>query len=191
MHGVGGNDDHESACADRHTAFGEEVAQPFHGAADSLLRGVFGRAEDFRNLVGGLALEVTQQQRVAIWFAQLAERGVEMRGDVFPDDVRFGGKQIIHDGGLLFASAAPHVGADGLRGDVLRGAMQPTGQHRTIRELGEVFRERDEHALSYIFREVRITNHPQRGGIDEIHMAAHQLGERWFGAVFRVGAQQL
>ena len=112
-----------------------------------------------------------------------------MRGDLFPDGVGF--VQFVHGGGLLFAGAAAHVGADGLRGDVLRGAMQPTGQHRTIRELGEVFRERDEHALSYIFREVRITNHPQRGGIDEIHMAAHQLGERWFGAVFRVGAQQL
>ncbi len=45
--------------------------------------------------------------------------------------------------------------------------------------------------LELLFSEVRITNHPQRGGMDEIHVAAHQLGERRFGAVFSVGAQQL
>lgn len=84
-----------------------------------------------------------------------------------------------------------HIGADGLRGDVLRRAIQPTGQHRAIHELAGVFRKGDEHALGYVFREMRIANHAQRGGMDEIHIAAHQLGERRFGAVFSVGEQQL
>jgi len=119
----------------------------------------------------------------------LAERIVEMRRDVFPGGIGF--VQFVHGGGLLFPGAAPHVGADGLRGDVLRGAMQPTGEHRAIRELGGVLREREEHALRHIFSEMRIANHAQRGGIDEIHVAAHQLGKRRFGAAFSVSAQQL
>ena len=69
--------------------------------------------------------------------------------------------------------------------------MQPAGQHRAIRELGGVFREGDEHALGHVLSEVRIANHAQRRGIDEIQMAAQQFGERRFGAVFSVGAQQL
>jgi len=59
-------------------------------------------------------------------------------------------------GSLLFAGATAHICADGLRGDVLRAAMQPTGQHRAIHELSGAFREGDEHPLGYVFSEVRI-----------------------------------
>ena len=114
-----------------------------------------------------------------------------MWGDVFLNGVGFGGKQFVHDGSCLFAGTAAHVSADGLRGDVLRGAMQPTGQYRAIRELGGVFREGDEHTLGHVLSEVRIAHHAQRGRIDEIHVAAHQFSERRFRAVFSVGAQQL
>lgn len=57
--------------------------------------------------------------------------------------------------------------------------------------LSSLIRERDEYALGYVFSKMRIANHAERGRIDEIHMAAHQNGERRFGAVFSVGAQQL
>ena len=115
--------------------------------------------------------------------------GIERIG--LTGDRDHGGKQFIHGGDLLFAGATAHISADGLSGDVLRGATQPTGQHRAIHELGGVFRECGEHALGHVLSEVRIANHAQRGGIDEIHLAAHQLGECRFGAVFSVGAQQL
>ena len=37
------------------------------------------------HLAGGLAFEVAQQHRVAVRFAQLTQRGIKLRGDVFPD----------------------------------------------------------------------------------------------------------
>ncbi|MEI2725816.1 MAG: hypothetical protein V9H26_20565 [Verrucomicrobiota bacterium] len=144
-----------------------------------------------RHLARGLPFKVAEQHRVPVRLAQFAERSVELRSDVFPKGVWFGGEQFVHGGDLLFANPAAHIGADGLRGDVLRGAMQPTGQHRAIHELGGAAGEREEHALGHILCEVRVTNHAQRGGMDEIHMPTHQFGERRIGALLRVGAQQL
>ena len=80
-----------------------------------------------RHLAGGLALEVTEQQGLSVPLAQLPEGGIEMRGDVLPARVGFGGKQFIHGGGLLFAGTTAHIGADGVRREVLRSAMQPAG----------------------------------------------------------------
>jgi hypothetical protein len=45
-------------------------------------------------------------------------------------------------------------------------------------ELPGVLRQRHKHALGHVFGLVRIANHPQRRGIDEVNMTAHQLGER-------------
>jgi hypothetical protein len=73
----------------------------------------------------------------------------------------------------------------------VRASLRRVLRFRAIHELGGVFRECDEHALGHVLSEVRIANHAQRGGIDEIHVTAHQLGKGRFGAVFSVGAQQL
>ena len=57
--------------------------------------------------------------------------GIELRSDFFP-----GGFSIAilgHDGGFLFTGSAAHFTSDGVRGDVPRGAMQPTGENRMIR----------------------------------------------------------
>src|SRR5205823_3420861 len=114
-----GDDDNESARTDGDAAFGEVFAKAFDRTADALLRGVFAGAEGLRYLARRFAFKVAQQQRVAVRLAQLAKRGVEMRGNVLPSGVGFAGKQLVHSGGLLFAGATAHIGADGLRGDVL------------------------------------------------------------------------
>ena len=67
--------------------------------------------------------------------------------------------------------------------------MQPAGQYPTICELSGILRERYKHALGDILGEVRIANHSQRGGINEIHVPAHQFGEGRFRAALSVGAQ--
>jgi len=64
-----------------------------------------------------------------------------------------------------------------LRGDVLSGAMQPTGEYGTVRELRGIFSERDKGALRHILRQVRIANHPQRGGINKVNVPADQFGK--------------
>ncbi len=114
-----------------------------------------------------------------------------MRGNVFPRGVRFGGKQLVHDDGLLFAGAAAHVRADGFRGNVLRGAMQPAGQHPAIGDSSGAFREGNEHPLRHVLGQVRIGYHPHRSGMDQVHVPAHQFSERRFGAGFGPGVQQL
>jgi hypothetical protein len=52
-------------------------------------------------------------------------------------------------------------------------------------------RQGHKHPLGHIFSEVRIANHPQRGGMDEIHMAAHQFGKRRFRMASGVSPQEL
>jgi len=52
-------------------------------------------------------------------------------------------------------------------------------------------RQGRKHKLRRVLGLLRITYHSQRGGIDEIHMAAHQFGKGRFRAFFGVGAQQL
>ena len=69
--------------------------------------------------------------------------------------------------------------------------MQPAGHYPAICELSGILRERNKHALGDILGEMGIANHAQRGGINEIHVAAHQFGKGRFRAFFGVSAQQL
>jgi hypothetical protein len=79
--------------------------------------------------------KVAQEQRVAVRIAQLARGCVEVRGNVFPSSAGFGSRPVIHGGGLRFMGSAPHIGTNGVGGEVLGRAMQPTGQDRALREL--------------------------------------------------------
>ena len=191
LHGVGGDDDDQSAGADGDAAFGKQFPQTFDGAIDAFLRGLVTDAESLRHFVRGFLFEVAEQESIAVRLAQFTESVVELRSDLFPVVVGRGGEQIIHDGSLLFADPAADVGADGLRRDVLRGAMQPAGQHRAVGELTRVFRESDEDTLRHVLGEVRITHHAQRGRIDEIDVAPHEFREGGLGPPFGVLSQKL
>ena len=120
----------KSARADGDAAFGEEFAQAFDGAVDALLGGLFARAESLRHLAGGLAFKIAQQQRVAVRLAQLAQRGVEMRGDVFPGGVRIR-RKAIHSWQRPPVRGRGGAHRSGRLGrEILRRAMQPAGQDR-------------------------------------------------------------
>ena len=138
LDGVGGDEHDESAGAGGDAAFGQQFAQAFHRAAHALLRRLFARAERLRHLARRLALEVAQQQGVAVRLAQLAQSRVEVRGKLFPASAGFGGKQIIHSSSLLFTGAAAHIGTHGVGREVLRRAMQPAGQDGPLRELSRL-----------------------------------------------------
>jgi len=99
----------------------------------------------FRRLVQTLALEAgdhtvsrsigrNTSQLVHVYpsfHTRFTESGIELGSDFFPGRVRFSGRDLVHDSGLLFASAAADIRADGLGGNVLGRAMQPTGEHGT------------------------------------------------------------
>ena len=128
---------------------------PDKGAAMACLEkvGMSGFADrQISQLSGG------QQQRVAVRFAQLAEGGVKVRSDLFPSGIGFGGKQLIHGGGFLFADATAHFGANGFGGEIPRRAMQPPSQYGAAQKLSGIGRQGHKRALRHIFRQMRIAN---------------------------------
>ena len=158
--------------------FREKFTQPFHGAADALLCGLVADAENLRHLLRRLAFEVTQQQGLAVRLAQLAQRGIQMRCDVFPAGIRFGGKQFVHGNGLLFTIATAYLGADGIGGEVLCRAMQPAGQNRPVGQLWRIFCEGHKYTLGHVLGQVCVPDHSQRGGINEVNVPADEFGKR-------------
>ena len=156
----------------------------FHEAAVRDAQG----AADLGKIV---SLEIAQQDRFAIGLAELAQRLIEVRGNPLPSGLGIVAHQSVHGHGFLFAGPAPFDGAHRLCGDVSRGGMQPSRQRGTPGQLRRTSRQREEHALGYVFGEVWITNDSSGGGMDEIKMAPHQFGKGRFGAPVSVGAQEL
>ena len=117
------------------------------------------------------------------------QRVVEMRRDLFPDGIGF--VQFIHGGGLLFPSTAPHIGADGVGCQILSCTVQPAGQDETSGKPWSILRQGHKHTLRNVFGQVRVPNHPQRGGIDEVNVPPHQFGKRRLRPALGVIAQEL
>ncbi len=114
-----------------------------------------------------------------------------MRSDAVPGGVGFGGKQFIHGGSLQFAGATAHIGSYNFGREVLRRTMQPTRQDGAVGELSRVLCQCQEYSLGDVLGQVRVANHPYRGGMNEIDVAPHQFGESRFAAAFGVVAQEL
>ncbi len=69
--------------------------------------------------------------------------------------------------------------------------MQPTGQDRAFRELPGILRQSQKDGLRYVLGQMRIANHPQRGGINQVNVPARQFGEVGFGLAIRIVSQEL
>ena len=114
-----------------------------------------------------------------------------MRSDLFPGGVGFVIEQFIHDGSLLFTGAAAFGGTHGLDGDVMGRSVQPTRQHRVVYQLRCASGQGDKRRLGHVFRKMGITNHPQRCGVDPVHVPPNQFSEGVLRALIRVGSQQV
>ena len=172
-------------------ALGQVFAKTIDGSIDSLLGCLAADAEDLSHPLRRLALEVAEHDGIAIRLAQDTECIIQMRRDLFPGGVGLVSEQFIHDRGLLFTGATALDGAHRLDGDILCRAMQPTRQHRTLHQLGCVTCEGHENGLGHVLCQVRITDHSQRSGIDQIHVPPSQFGKGVFRALFQVSPQQL
>jgi hypothetical protein len=91
---------------------------------------------------------------------------------------------------VLLAGAAADVGADGVEGKILRGAMKPAGQNTTARQLRRMASEGDEDGLGHILGGLLVADHAQGGGINEIDVSADQIGKGGLRPVFGVIAQE-
>jgi len=59
------------------------------------------------------------------------------------------------------------------------------------RKLTRIPRQSQKHLLRHVLGQVRVANHPQRGGIDEVNVSAHEFGKRRFRPSPGVIAQKL
>ena len=97
----------------------------------------------------------------------------------------------VHGVGLLFALLPPAFGAHSVRHRETRGAVQPAGEMNDAVGLGALRGERGEHGLGDVGREGGVAAElAERGAVDEIHVAAHDLGKRLFGGVMRVALEE-
>ena len=100
------------------------------------------------------------------------------------------GEDLVHGNSLLFTGAPAHLRADSFPREISRGAMQPALQRSARAELPCLLRQRYKNILSYILRNICVTHHPQRRGINQINMPTDEFSKRSLGFLFRVFIKQ-
>ena len=193
MHGVGGDDDGESARADGNAAFGEEFAQAFHGAAHAFLRGIVGSAQGDANFAEGLLLEVAEQYGGAIGFIERSHGFVKQGFDMRP--VGSGGVHGIQVGGDLLAQLSAGFAADDINGGAARDLIEPGGQSgregRGGRQFCGVAGEVGEDGLGDFLGELRGADLSESGGMDQVDVPANKFRKGGFGVVAGIAREQL
>ncbi|MGA2029835.1 MAG: hypothetical protein ABSG87_07160, partial [Verrucomicrobiota bacterium] len=66
MNGVGGNQNGQPARANRYVSLREKFAQPFHGAAHALLRGVIGNFQTLADFTQVFIFKIAEQNHGAV-----------------------------------------------------------------------------------------------------------------------------
>ena len=183
--------DGASQCRRRqhHAPPGEHLAHLFQRPADAHLRRFFGRPQDGGHFPVVLALQKTQHDGVAIFFAQVADDLIQDGGLVPP---RFFGMVVgvgLH-AGLLLAADAPDFAAHIIGRCQPRRLEQPTGQHRPGIERTGFAGEDDENRLGDFLRLVMVAGVAQRRRINQVDMPPHERGKRLLGMTRRVFPQQ-
>jgi hypothetical protein len=78
---------------------------------------------------------------------------------------------------LAFSRETVEVSASHVVAFVTAAAVQPSHHARTLSDAGSFARERDEHRLSRILREMRIAEPPKVNGVDKTDPTLDQLPE--------------
>ena len=167
----------------------ESLAQLFHRAHDALLRRLFRHAERYADFAQAAAVHVAQKNRVAIRAAELGKRFIDDRGHLPPGFIS--GTELLHIERLLFAPLPPEFRTGRPHSDKARGLEQPTRQHRAAAQGSGLAREKDEHGLGHILRQLRVLDLPQRAGVDQPRVPLHERMERRLRFVPRVGLDEL
>ncbi len=189
MDGVDRNDSSEADGTDGDAAFVEEFAQALDSAVDTLLRGIIGGAEGGADFTEGFVLEVAEQDGGAVGLVERVHGFVEQGFDVRP--IGGGGVHGIHLGGDLFAQLAAGLAADDVNGGAAGDLIKPRGEDGIGRKAAGVAGEVGEDGLGDFLGELRGADLAERGGMDEIEVAADDLGEGVFGAVAGIAREQL
>lgn len=98
----------------------------------------------------------------------------------------------VHGNGGLLASLTATLGADGLRRGEAGVPIEPAAERGDVGRRASLAGQIGEDGLGDILDQVRVAAHqPQRGGIDQVDVALHQLTEGLLGAALGILAQQL
>ena len=89
----------------------------------------------------------------------------------------------IHLGGDLFARLAAGFTAHDVNGRAAGDLIEPCGEDGVRLEVAGVAREVGEDGLGDFLGELRRADLAERGGMDEINMAANEFSERIFGVL--------
>ena len=137
----------------------------------------------------GFVLEVAEQDGGAVGLVERGHGFVEQRFDVRP--VGGGGVHGIHLGGDLFAQLAAGFAADDINGGAAGDLIEPRGEDGVGREAVRVAGEVGEGGLGDFLGELRRADLPERGGMDEVEVAADEFGEGVLGVLAGVAREQL
>jgi hypothetical protein len=141
------------------------------------LRGVVTEAEGLADTAHVLTLPETQQQELAVGFAEAAQRGVNDRRRFVPEIVGGGGIHGIQVRGVLLPPPPAGLRADDTESPSAGRAMQPCGERPAIPHGGRFCRERGEDGLHHILGEAFVRGNAQSGGKDETGVSLHEFAK--------------
>jgi hypothetical protein len=154
----------------------EKFPQPLNRTMDTFLSGVFTRPKSLPDFSQGFVLEIAQQKRGSVHWIQRLHGFIEQWFDLGP--AGRGLVQFTHLDGDLFARLSPRFRANDINGSVARDLVKPGAQNGVRGQFGGVASEVGEDGLGDFLRELRGPDLPESGGIDQVHVPAHERGER-------------
>jgi RNA polymerase sigma factor (sigma-70 family) len=171
------------------TLWPELRPQLFQRAAHPFLGRVFACAQDRADFAQIPPFIKSQQDDLAVFFAQAGDGIVQQRRDPRPD-VMCGFIQISLHIRLLFAAMAAHFASHKIAGRQACGLKQPTGKSLVMTQLHRLFCQNDKDCLRNFLGILGMANLPQSDRIDQIDMPRYQRAKSLVGIVFRVLSQQ-
>ena len=137
----------------------------------------------------GFVLEVAEQDGGAVGVVERVHGFVEEGFDVRP--VGGGGVHGVEFAGDLFAELAAGFAADDINGGAAGDLIEPRGEDGVGREAVRLAGEVGEGGLGDFLGELRGADLAERGGKDEVEVAADDLGEGILGVLPGVARKQL
>jgi len=168
----------------------EEVGEPAQRLVDAHPHGILTGAEQGADFPVAAALEIAEQQRLAIQLAQLQQTFVQFARQGFEQGILVLHNRAEFEGGL-FASLAAQFAAPPAPDLEQRRLVQPASQAGFSAQPCGFVRQGDEHVLRNLLCRPGIVQAAQRGSKHQVQMPLHQRLEGAFRPACRIVPQQI
>ena len=126
--------------------------------------------------------EITQEHGLAVVFAEAVHGFVQNRPELFPVHAG-GGVGDLHGSGFLFARTAAFFTAHSVNGSMPGGGVQPADECIVMGQRACPAGEQGEDRLRHVLRERGVGGDAEGDGVNQVGLAAHDLGKRGLIAV--------